>query len=211
MITTIRNKVLLRVEKDRYAVKKVGGIELITPTHFRPHEIHNVVQDGEVVAIPEHYSGGAIPVEVGDKVYVTHNVCHPDNEVTINDEILYCVDLTTDVYCKIKDGKIIPICGWCFCAPITEAEEGQELERDERSGQLLQKTKSGIVTKIGVEHSSKRALVKHPSDELIELGAEEGDTVVYRKDCDYEMIVEGKTLFRIRTKDIQAVYGKVEA
>lgn len=210
MITTIRNKILLRVEKDRNSVRKVGGIELVIPQNFRPHEIHNVVQDGIVVALPEHYSGGAIPVEIGDKVYVTHNICHEDNTVNINGELFYQADLTTDVYCKIKGGKVIPICGWCFCAPITEAEDGMELERDE-IGRLLQKTKSGIITKVNVEHSSKNALIKYVTEDLIEAGVNEGDKVVYRKDCDYEMIVEGQTLFRLRTKDIQGVYENVEA
>ena len=207
---TIRNKILLRVEKDRHAKRTVGGIELITPTNYNPHAIYNVVQDGIVVAVCDHYEGGEVPIEVGDKVYTTHNICHDDNIIEVNGEVFYRADLTSDIYCKIKDGKVIPICGWCFAAPITEAEAGRELERDEY-GRMLEKTKSGIITKVNVEPSTKRALIKYPSEELSEMGINEGDVVIYRKDCDYEMIIEGQTLFRIRTKDILAVDELAEA
>ena len=210
-ITTIRNKVLLRVEKDRHKTKKIGGIEIFTPTHFRPHDIHNVVQDAEVVAVCDHYEGGAVPIEAGDKVYVTHNVCHEDNEINVNGEILYRVDLTSDIYCKIKDGKVIPICGWCFTTPIIEAEEGLQMERDQQTGQLFAKTKTGIIVNTDVKASTKRAQIKYPSEELSEMGINEGDVVIYRKDCDYEMIIEGQTLYRTRTKDILAVDELAEA
>lgn len=207
IIKTAHNKALLRVEKDRHKKRMVGGIELITPTHFRPFEIHNVVQDAIVVALCDN----AKELEVGDKVYGTHTMTTDERKVEIEGEALYRVDVTTDVYCKIKDGKIIPINNYCFASPMVEAAEGLEMERDEKIGQLFAKTKTGIIVDTDVKSSTKRALMKYPSEELMEMGIKEGDIVLYRKDCDYEMIIEGQTLFRIRTKDILAVDEPTEA
>jgi len=135
---TIRNKILLRVDKDRHTKRMVGGQEIFIPNHFNPFDTSNVVQDGIVVGVCEFADGfKEIPLQAGDKVYTTHTIATEQRATQVNGETLYLADITTDIFCKIKGTEVIPIGMWCFAAPIVEQDDNFECERDSETGVLF--------------------------------------------------------------------------
>lgn len=202
MYQTIWDAVIIRAEKDKNAKVKVGDQVIDIVTKF--DQWGHATTDGVVVSAPVKLSkGGQVRVKNGDKVYCHHFLTSEQNEVEIDGEVLYRMD-HREVYCTINEGNVEMIGEWNFCEALREQEEGFTYENDSDTGTVMKKSASGIIVDTDVKHDVKWAVIKHLSDEAKEEGLNEGDHVLYRKDCDYEMTVEGKKYFRIRTKDILA-------
>jgi co-chaperonin GroES (HSP10) len=202
MYQTIWDAVIIRAEKDKNAKVKVGDAVIDIVTKFDPWG--HATTDGVVVSAPVKLSkGGQVKVKSGDKVYCHHFLTSEQNEVEINGEVLYRMD-HREIYCTVNDGKIDMIGEWNFCSALREEEVGFEYSEDAETGTVMKKTASGIILDTDVKHDTKWAVIRHLSKDAIEEGLNEGDHVLYRKDCDYEMTVEGVKYFRIRTKDILA-------
>lgn len=192
---SIGNMVLVRAEKGK-RFKRESGI--VIDQRFNPLETKFVTQDGIVEDAPQ--GSGLVK---GDTVYCHHFLTNDDNRVEGD---LYRIR-KDDIYCKVEGDKLTMIGEWNFCEPIIE-DGDYEVFTDKESRQKMSRSASGVIMNVNVQHDSKRARVVVLSDAAKDLGIEDKDIVMYRKDCDYEMEVEGKTYFRIRTKDIEAVYGR---
>lgn len=184
---TAYERVIIKTNKNRNRTKKLSEdvtIEIIGD--YNPHAKHIVVQDGIVSAVPpEVDKKDDIEISVGDKVYFHHFGTDEDNSVG---EDLYWIRYH-DIYCKVsEDGEISMINGWNFMEPESVEE----------------KTASGIFLTPAQGDSGEFARITHIHPDLEEQGASIGDRIIFRKDCDYPMIVEGKKYFRIRTKDVIA-------
>lgn len=202
--TPIKDNVLLSVDATTNSKKMVGGVELEIVTKFDPY--NHAAQNGVVCALPARLSKGRKNMlSVGDKVYCHHFLTEESNKVEVDGSFYYQISYD-DIYCKITpEGDVVMIGDWNFCDAILEAEEGFDNVKDEQTGNVFKKSKSGIIVSTNVKTDTKWATMRHLSSDSLEAGINKGNRIVYRKDCDYEMTVEGKKYFRIKTKDILAI------
>jgi co-chaperonin GroES (HSP10) len=202
----IVDAVVIRAEKNKRAKKTFGEVNIIIETKYDQWGYATV--DGEVAGVPKRLSkGGEINIEVGDHVYCHHFLTSEQNEVGPDWPDLWKIDYR-ELYCKVKGDEITMLGEWNFCDPIIDKEAGFDYEKDDESGLMHKKTSSGIIIDINVKSDTKWSVLRHLSKEAEEYGLKPGDKILYRKDCDYEMEVEGHKFFRIRTKDILLVNGR---
>lgn len=208
----LKDVVIIKAEKNKKAKQTVGGVEIEIVTKFNELDKDYVTQDGIVFGAPIALSSGQ-PIELkeGDKVYCHHFLCREENEVEIDGETYYKMGYN-DVYCVVdEDGGIKPLGQWNLCDPMyEEVGDGEVVEKDDITGGMFKKSAAGIILSTEVKKDAIKAKVCYANSESKEMGLCEGDTILYRPDCDYEMVIEGKTYYRIRTKDIIGVY-EVEA
>lgn len=176
---------LVRLPKKFKDTITVAGKELYLESKFR--EFENRYCYGEVVGVPLKYK---TPVQVGDTLYFHHHVVL-DARAEIDKE-LYIVRYSesgghaTQAYAYKRNGNIRLFSNWVFVG--IEKEEGE-------------KTKSGILL---LEPSVKKnvATILYESDELDREGIKKGDKVYFANNADYEMELEGETVYRMRIDDI---------
>ena len=65
-------------------------------------------------------------------------------------------------------------------------------------------TKSGIFTKPEAEDEELYGYVEHMNNDLKKMGVKKGDEVVFSKNSEYDMQIEGEKLLRMRNFDILA-------
>ena len=63
-------------------------------------------------------------------------------------------------------------------------------------------TASGIILKTQVQKKEQIGVVKHVNSTSIDFGFKPGDRILFIKDADYEMEVEGEKLFRMKNDNI---------
>lgn len=170
-------KILVRTNKDEKKTKKLGDIEIVIAGSYNDYEIENNVPYGIVEWIPENCE---LNIQKGDKVYGHHFL--PDNEVEPG---VHWMGIS-QVVCVVRGEKMIAINGWNLLEPVS-AE---------------QTTESGIYLSTAEGDRGDCAKVAIASDELKEVGVEEGYMVWLSKNADYRMEVEGKEYYRTRTLDI---------
>lgn len=176
---------LVKLPKKFKDTFKMAGKEFYLESKFR--EFENRYCYGEVVAVPLKHE---TPVRVGDILYFHHHVVL-DARAEI-DKNLYLVRYSktgghgTQAYAYKRDGHLRLFSDWVFVG--IEKEEGE-------------KTKSGIIL---LEPSVKKnvATVLYESDELDREGIKKGDKVYFANNADYEMELEGETVYRMRIDDI---------
>jgi co-chaperonin GroES (HSP10) len=185
--------IYIKADKNKNHTKTLqGGTEIWIDPLFNRHSTELVTQDGEVVYISSKITGEyPLDIKVGDKVYTHHFLCDPENEVEVNGELLYQIAYRS-IYCVIDNGEIRMIQDYNLIEPIVE----DEAEFTTPAG-ILTKSTPDVVKLIGI--------ARHVCPELAEQGVEPGDKVVYRSVADYEMHIEGKTYYKMETRDIQAV------
>ncbi len=161
----------------------------------REFETDIVTQDGIVVGCPESLSTG-VPVEIenGDHIYVHHFLAHEDHAIDWGQGKFYETTYN-NVFCKIKEGKIVAVNQWVICEGVFE-------EKKSASGIILTSEPERVKHKMIV-----RAIGPLGQEEC---GAEEGDMVQLfdqpQGTGDYELLIEGKMYYRVRAKDIAAVW-----
>lgn len=196
---------IIKAEKHKHFKKKLGDTEIIIDTRWSEMETDYCTQDGIIVETPiisDRWNPYGL--SKGDKVYCHHFLCDAENEIDVNGEKHYKL-IFSDIYCIVKpDGEMVMVSDYNFCDPIYDNEDGFVYERDEKTGVTIQKTVSGIVTNTNVKADTKKARIAHLSNEAKSLGLSVGDIIIYRKDCDYEIKIEGRIYYRVRTKDLLA-------
>jgi len=164
---------------------KMAGKEFYLESKFR--EFENRYCYGEVVGVPLKHE---TPVRVGDILYFHHHVVL-DARAEI-DKNLYLVRYSktgghgTQAYAYKRNGQLRLFSDWVFVG--IEKEEGE-------------KTNSGIIL---LQPSVKKniATILYESDELDREGIKKGDKVYFANNADYEMELEGETVYRMRIDDI---------
>jgi len=160
---------------------KMAGKEFYLESKFR--EFENRYCYGEVVGVPLKHE---TPVRVGDILYFHHHVVL-DARAEI-DKNLYLVRYSktgghgTQAYAYKRNGQLRLFSDWVFVG--IEKEEGE-------------KTNSGIIL---LQPSVKKniATILYESDELDREGIKKGDKVYFANNADYEMELEGETVYRMR-------------
>lgn len=142
-------------------------------------------------------------VRVGDRVYVHFNSIVPENRIKNDDGRTIYKVAYHNVLCTVRQGNIIPIGGYVLVDPSYDGEVqdigmGYDKAKVSASGLIIDlvsepKQQEGIVRYVGSPLKGDEEIVK------------EGDKVIYEKNADWLMKIEGKEYFVIRQRDLLAV------
>jgi len=186
-----KDYVFVHADKDKTeTITLKSGLKLYQDRRFRPMHRGNAVQDGVVRKVPMKLtSKQPIEIAVGDHIYFHHFTVAPENEVEINGELLYHCSYSDSIYCKVVDGKIVMLNDYNFIEAVAEEEKSTII----------------ITPDSAKKNSSSRGIIRHVNKELQELSVKEGDTIVFTKNSDYDIDVEGTMYYCMKSRDIVAV------
>ena len=168
------------------AVKKYDNKELIISTSKEDHTTSN--RFASVISTPLNYKG---PIEPGDILLVHHNVFKYYYDMKGRErsgrsffrDNLFFID-QDQFYMYKKMIKWYTHDDYCFVSP----------SRSKKS--IYHKTQKNEDLVGTVVHSNKN---------LYTLGVKEGDEVMFTPDSEYEFIVGGEKMYRMKTKNICAI------
>lgn len=169
----------------------VGGQEMYLSSKFSEFE-HRIPQ-GTVVAVPAKHK---TPVKVGDTVYLHHHVMVDGMQVMDEKKRHYRAEydpsggFATQVYAYENEEGLHMLTNWVFVEPVKQPK----------------KITSDIIEIVSLEPEENRyGRIMFDSDALAELGVKKGDIVLFSKNSDYEMEVQGKKVWRMYTDHIMAI------
>jgi co-chaperonin GroES (HSP10) len=187
----IKDKFLVKLEKLVEDTVKVNGVEMYLDSSYDPMRFAR--QYGEVVIAPERLSSKYMDVKVGDRIYFHHFVADKKNQMVEDEDGNYILQVDAgQIYCAVRDNKIIMQNFWCFVEQKTELEDNY-------------KTSSGIFLKSTMEIEEQRGYLKYANQEILDYGAKINDEVIFSENSEYNMNIEGQELLRMRNIDILAV------
>ena len=179
------------LEGNRYKneVEFGDGNKLIVNTDMFNHQF--ISREAKVLATP---SGIDTPIKVGDTVIVHHNIFRRwhdqmgrernSSDFISEDKYKCTID---QIYMYKSDTTWKGLDDFCFVQPV---------ENDEKFIPTKEKRHFGVIV-IG-------------NDRLKELGVEPQDVISFFPNREYEFVVEGKRMYRIRTVDIFAKHEDKE-
>ncbi len=191
-IIPLEDYVYIETNKDRKSTIKYGDMELYNDTSYNPLDKDNVVQDGFVLSVCQKAKDDyfkhelKIEIEPGDKVYTHHFLTDPDNERSLNGKKYYETKYE-DLYCKIIGEDIVMLNEWNFVTPVEKIPEVSE---------------TGIELDFTQKNQIRIGIINYTSESLINKGVRAGDKIFFKTGREYEIDVEGKTYYRINTRDI---------
>ena len=186
----IRDCYFVKVEKTQEDTIILNGKELFLDTSF--NELKLARQYGTVVALPVGLPKGLkLDVKVGDKVYCHHFLTSEENRVKFHDDEKVFSIHWTYMYARVRKGKLKMLHQWNFVKQKVEDESNYISD-------------SGIYLKPEAEDVELHGYVEYMNDDLKKLGVKKGDEVVFSENSEYDMIIEGEKLLRMRNFDILA-------
>ncbi len=166
-------------------VKKVGGKELILNSELQDHRF--VSRRAVVVSVPSSLLGDTTDVQPGDEVIVHHNVFRRFKNIRgeeVNSKSFYKEDLyfcyPDQVYLYKSKGEWKGLKDYCFVKPIKE------------TGAFSAEKERPLI-----------GILKYADPTL---PVKEGDLVGFTPNSEYEFIVEGERLYRVRSQSISIKY-----
>jgi co-chaperonin GroES (HSP10) len=193
--TPLNDCVFVYREKNTKDEVKVGDNKLFIDTSW--YEYDHVIQHATVKYVPKRISSyfkTEMELAPGDKVYCHHFIADEKNMIEIHGEKLSRLNYGM-LYARVRDGKVHMLSDWVLVEIIKDKEE--EL-----------KSESGIWLKTKEEKKEQIGKVKYVNSKSIDDGFKPGDTIMFIKDADYEMEIEGQKLYRMRNQDILAKVDK---
>jgi co-chaperonin GroES (HSP10) len=188
MLKPMNKRVILKLDERIKNKVKLGGYEFHIDTAFR--QFHNAVQNAEVVA-----AGDGCDLKPGNKVYCHHFVLDNENKLPFKDGHYSWVEYN-NVYCKMIDGEPEMLSDWLLVEPVTADNE-----------QFFDKSEYGLIlsTKQGTTFLDRIGIIKHISENGFKAGLREGDKVIFGKNCEYDLNIDGKIYFRMEIRDVITV------
>lgn len=175
---------LVKPKNQLYAnTTTVHGIELTTSTSIE--DANDVSREAIIVGLPKTYAG---EIQIGDEVIVHHNIFrifydHKGEAVQssfyIKDNIFYVEPEL--IFMRIRDGKYEATDENVFIKPIEEDDFWHGKREKQHTG-----------------------IVKFANKKLIEGGIDVGDSIVFRRNCEYQFILEGEKLYKMSNHRILA-------
>jgi hypothetical protein len=158
--------------------KSIGGVDMIVNSSEEDHRFSN--RYAEVLALPRNYKGD---VSVGDILLVHHNVFKFYNDIKGNrksDRSFFRGNtffVEHDQFFMYKrDGKWYTHDRYCFVKPIPAID-------------------SYIVKPFTKE--PLMGVMRYPNKFLLDRGVNDGDTICFKPDSEYEFDVDGEKLYRM--------------
>jgi len=184
----LNKRVIVQVNNRMNDKIMIGKYEFDVDTAFR--QFHNAVQKVTVVAATEDAD-----VDVGDTVYVHHFVADRENKLPFKDGHYSYLEYI-NVYCKVKDGKIIMLSDWLLVEPVTADNQ-----------QFFDKSDYGLMlnTRQGSDYLDRIGILRHMSPSAKKVGLNIGDKILFGKNCEYEIKIEGTVYFRMEVRDVIVV------
>jgi len=164
----------------------VGGIEFALDTAFRKY--WHTVQMAEVQTTNRD------DLKFGDIVWVHHFV---DDQILPWGENLSFVEYS-QVYCRMRKNEIETLGNFLLVEPITYGDLGTA--RNE-NGLILS-------TKSEKENADRIGVARLLSDRAKEFGLNDGDRVLFNRNCEYEILVDGKIYYRMELQDVICTIDK---
>jgi len=180
------NSFIVSPVRSRYDnTKKVGDVDLILNTEIFTHS--NVSNNAIVVGLPKNKQ---TDIKIGDEVIIHHNVFRRWHDVRGNEqnsrsffsEDKYFVG-EDQLYIYKQDGEWKSLDDYCFVKPIAN-DDMFSLEKE--------KPLVGIV--------------KYSNDILKSRGIEVGDKIGFIPNSEFEFVIDGERVYRVRTKVITIKY-----
>jgi co-chaperonin GroES (HSP10) len=126
----------------------------------------------------------------GDKVYFHHFCIDEKMASEFGGENIYKINYE-QIYCFVRDGKITMTMDYVFVEPI---------QLEDKIGNIYIQSKESV----------KRGKVKHANQFSINDGFKNGDEIIFIKNANYDMVIEGERLFRMKNSEILAKTSGIE-
>lgn len=158
----------------------VGGIEFRLDVAFRKY--WHTVQMASVI------TAGRDDLEPQDIVWVHHFV--EEQGLPFGGNIAFVE--YNQVYCRKRGNKLETLGNFILVEPITYGELG------------MMRSESGIrlSTKNATDNAEKIGIARLLSDQAKKFGLKDGDRVLFNKNCEYEIEVDGRVYYRMELRDI---------
>ena len=189
--TPLNSCVLVYREKNTADEVEIGDTKLFIDTSW--YEYDHVIQSATVKYIPKRldsYFKTGMELLPGDTVYCHHFIADESNLVEIHGEKLSKLNYNM-LYARVRKGVVHMLSDWVLLEIVKDKEE--EL-----------KTESGIWLKTEKKKKEQIGKIKYVNSKSIDDGFKPGDMVLFMKDADYEMEIEGHKLYRMRNQDVLA-------
>lgn len=161
---------------------KVGDKEFILDPIFR--EYWNTVHMAKVVESDRD------DLEAGDLVYVHHFVNAPEQTLPMKGNLSF-VEFN-QIYCRIRNNELMVLDNYVLIKPVTYASTG-----------MIKESKGLLLTsKSANERLEKVGEVAMLSGNCIDAGLNIGDKVLFNKNCEYEILIEGEIYYRMELRDV---------
>ena len=183
-ITPIGDFVYVEIEREEENIVKLpDGKELWLDTSFDRYV--NARQYGIVKMVSININKRVkdnINLKEGDKVYFHHHCIDEKMSSSFGGDNIYKVNYD-QIYCYVRDGKIIMTQDYVFVKPI---------KTEDKIGNLYIQSKE----------STKKGVVAYANQFSKNDGFKVGDEIVFIKNANYDMTIEGERLFRMKNNEI---------
>ena len=191
------NYILVYIEqKLKNEIELKNGKSLYLNPDYNPFEYRTV--SGSVHSVPEKFND---VFEKGDKVYFHHTVVIGKASVIDSSSKIFRVQYVRPekafvsydcaIYLIERDGEKHTTNKFIFVEPIEE-------EKHEKIGSLY-------VPQTANSTEPFRGVIRYSNDSVKkELGVDIGDTIVWQKDSEYAMEIDGKIMYRMQADNILA-------
>jgi co-chaperonin GroES (HSP10) len=179
---TINGRTIVSMEKRVNDVVMVGGQEFILDSMFRHY--WNTIHMAEVI------SSGLEELEPKDIIYVHHFVNAPEQKLSMQGDLSFVE--RTQVYCRIRNNELMTLGNFILVEPVTYGDTG--IIKEKKGLLLSTKSPNEKIEKVGIA-----ALL---SDNAKAAGLKNGDKILFDKNCEYEMLIEGKLYYRMEIRDV---------
>jgi hypothetical protein len=183
----VLNFIVKPKNKRNESVKKIGESELILNSDLQDHRY--VSRIGIIVSVPLK---NETDVQVGDEVIVHHNVFRRFYDVRGNEKNSRsyfkedCFFVSEDqIFAYKRNGEWKAIDGYCFVKPI-HSEDKLNIEKE--------KPLTGVL--------------KFLNKDLISIGLNKEDIVGFSPRSEYEFVIEGDRLYRVKSNSITIKYER---
>jgi hypothetical protein len=178
---------LIKPKGEQYINKEdFFGQEIIVNTSLE--HAKDVNKNAIVIGLPMGYNGN---VQIGDEVIVWHNIFRitynnagipTQSSFYIQDDLFFAPIDT--IYLIVRDGKKIAANDSVFVEPIIENDEFEGDRETRHIGKL-----------------------KYINPDIEKLGLNEGDKIAFRKNCEYEFVIDGQKLYKMSNTRILATFN----
>tara|TARA_R110002012_G_scaffold268958_1_gene452982 strand:- start:1647 stop:2228 length:582 start_codon:yes stop_codon:yes gene_type:complete len=191
-ILPIGDFVYVEIEREEENVVKLpNGKELWLDTSYDRYV--NARQYGIVKMVSININKRVednLTLKEGDKVYFHHHCIDEKMSSSFGGENIYKVHYD-QLYCYVRDEKITMLQDYVFVEPI---------QLEDKIGLIYIESKESV----------KRGKVKHCNQFSKDDGFKNGDEIIFIKNANYDMNIEGEKLFRMKNNEILALTDGLE-